>query len=102
VENDWQQNVAQPSFKREAPGVEVTTVVAGHSDAFDDKLTALWAGGTTQGWRWPSLPSFDKINKDIQDQIDAIMRQEIGPKAGLAQAQREAQALLDQDIRLMN
>jgi multiple sugar transport system substrate-binding protein len=46
VENDWQQNVAVPSFKREAPGVEVTTVVAGQSDAFDDKLTALWAGGT--------------------------------------------------------
>ena len=29
------------------------------------------------------------------------MRQEIGPKAGLEKAQREAQALLDEDVRLM-
>jgi multiple sugar transport system substrate-binding protein len=53
------------------------------------------------GWRWPSLPSYDKINKAIQDNVDAIMRQEIGVKAGLTKAQAEAQVLLDADVRLM-
>ena len=53
------------------------------------------------GWRWPSLPSYERISKAIQDSVDAIMRQEIGPKAGLEKAQREAQALLDEDVRLM-
>jgi multiple sugar transport system substrate-binding protein len=53
------------------------------------------------GWRWPSLPSYDKLNKAIQDNVDAVMRQEIGVKAGLAKAQQEAQTLLDADVRLM-
>ena len=53
------------------------------------------------GWRWPSLPSYDKINKAVQDNVDAIMRQETGPKAGLEKMQREAQTLLDADVRLM-
>lgn len=53
------------------------------------------------GWRWPSLPSYDKISKAIQDNVDAIMRQEIGVKAGLIKAQAEAQVLLDADVRLM-
>jgi hypothetical protein len=53
------------------------------------------------GWRWPSLPSYDKINKAVQDSVDAVMRQEISARAGLAKAQSEAQALLDEDVRLM-
>lgn len=53
------------------------------------------------GWRWPALPSFGKITAAIQTNIDAIMRQEVGIKAGLTQAQKEAQLLLDDDIKLM-
>ena len=53
------------------------------------------------GWRWPSLPSYDRINQALQNNINAILRQEVGPKAGLASAQREAQALLDDDVRLL-
>lgn len=53
------------------------------------------------GWRWPALPSQSKIVGAIQDNINAIMRQEIGIKAGLAKAQQEAQVLLDEDILLM-
>ena len=53
------------------------------------------------GWRWPTLPSYDKISKSLQDNVDAVMRQEIGIRAGLAKAQQEAQTLLDADVRLM-
>ena len=53
------------------------------------------------GWRWPPLPSYDKINGAIQANVDAVMRQEIGVKAGLIKAQAEAQALLDADLLLM-
>jgi multiple sugar transport system substrate-binding protein len=53
------------------------------------------------GWRWPALPSYGKITTTIQDNVDAILRQEIGVKAGLAKAQQEAQLLLDEDVRLM-
>jgi multiple sugar transport system substrate-binding protein len=53
------------------------------------------------GWRWPTLPSYDKISKVLQDNVDAIMRQEIGVRAGLVKAQQEAQTLLDADVRLM-
>jgi hypothetical protein len=35
------------------------------------------------------------------DGVDAIVRQEIGVKAGLTTAQQEAQTLLDADVRLM-
>jgi multiple sugar transport system substrate-binding protein len=53
------------------------------------------------GWRWPSLPSYDKINKAVNDGIAAILRQEVSPRAGLARAQSEAQVLLDEDVKLM-
>ena len=53
------------------------------------------------GWRWPPLPSFAKIIPAIQTNLDTIMRKEQGIKAGLANAQREAQALLDEDVKLM-
>ena len=53
------------------------------------------------GWRWPALPSQQKIQGAIETSIGAIMRKEIGAKAGLVTAQREAQLLLDEDLRLM-
>jgi multiple sugar transport system substrate-binding protein len=53
------------------------------------------------GWRWPGLPSQQKIQGAIENAIGAIMRKEVGAKAGLITAQREAQALLDDDVRLM-
>jgi multiple sugar transport system substrate-binding protein len=53
------------------------------------------------GWRWPALPSYAKINKVADDGVIAIMKEEIGAKAGLARIQQEAQTLLDEDLRLL-
>jgi ABC-type glycerol-3-phosphate transport system substrate-binding protein len=53
------------------------------------------------GWRWPPLPSWGRIVPAIQTNLDAIMRKEIGIKAGLTKAQQESQLLLDEDVRLM-
>jgi sn-glycerol 3-phosphate transport system substrate-binding protein len=53
------------------------------------------------GWRWPSLPSYAKINAAVDNGVVAIVRQDVGAKAGLAQIQKEAQALLDEDVKLM-
>jgi len=53
------------------------------------------------GWRWPALPSWPKLNKAVQDAVNAIFKNEISPRDGLAKAQRDAQALLDEDVRLM-
>jgi multiple sugar transport system substrate-binding protein len=53
------------------------------------------------GWRWPSLPSYAKINTAVDNGVVAIVRQDVGAKAGLAQIQKEAQALLDEDVKLM-
>ena len=53
------------------------------------------------GWRWPALPSYEKINKALQDNVNAILKQEVGVKDGLGRAQRDAQAFLDEDVRLM-
>lgn len=53
------------------------------------------------GWRWPALPSWPKLNKAVQDAVNAILKNEISPRDGLAKAQRDAQALLDVDVKLM-
>ncbi len=53
------------------------------------------------GWRWPALPSWPKLNKAVQDAVNAILKNEISPRDGLAKAQRDAQALLDEDVKLM-
>ena len=53
------------------------------------------------GWRWPALPSWPKINKAVQDSVAAILKNETSPRDGLAKAQRDAQALLDEDVKLM-
>jgi multiple sugar transport system substrate-binding protein len=53
------------------------------------------------GWRWPALPSYEKITKAVQDNVNAILKQEVGVKDGLGRAQRDAQTLLDEDVRLM-
>jgi ABC-type glycerol-3-phosphate transport system substrate-binding protein len=53
------------------------------------------------GWRWPALPSWPKINKAVQDSVVAILKNEISPRDGLAKAQRDSQALLDEDVKLM-
>ena len=51
------------------------------------------------GWRWPSLPSYDKISGAIQSNVDAVMRQEISVKAGMTKMQQQdAQTLLDADV----
>ncbi len=53
------------------------------------------------GWRWPALPSYAKISKVADDGVVAIMREEVGAKAGLARIQQEAQTMLDDDLRLL-
>ena len=53
------------------------------------------------GWRWPALPSWPKINKAVLDNVTAILKNEASPKEGLAKAQRDTQALLDEDVKLM-
>jgi ABC-type glycerol-3-phosphate transport system substrate-binding protein len=53
------------------------------------------------GWRFPSLPSRADITGVLGKAVEAIMYEEIGPKAGLQQAQQEAQVLLDRDVALM-
>jgi multiple sugar transport system substrate-binding protein len=53
------------------------------------------------GWRWPALPSFAKINGAIDTHVGAILRREVSISAGLANAQREAQVALDEDVKLM-
>ena len=53
------------------------------------------------GWRWPALPSWPKLNKAVQDAVNAIFKNEISPRDGLAKAQRDAQALLDEDVKMM-
>ncbi|MGH2353828.1 MAG: hypothetical protein ACRDJN_19660 [Chloroflexota bacterium] len=53
------------------------------------------------GWRWPALPSYQNITKTLQDNVCAILKQELGVRVGLAKAQRETQVLLDEDVRPM-
>ena len=52
-------------------------------------------------WRWPALPSFAKINGAIDTHVGAILRREVSVSGGLANAQREAQLALDEDVKLM-
>jgi multiple sugar transport system substrate-binding protein len=54
-----------------------------------------------QGWRWPTLPSYGKIWAVVDGAVSAILRQDVGIKAGLSEAQQQAQQLLDEDVRLM-
>jgi multiple sugar transport system substrate-binding protein len=53
------------------------------------------------GWRWPTLPSYGKVSGVLEAAVASILREESGTKAGLAQAQLDAQTLLDDDVRLM-
>jgi len=53
------------------------------------------------GYRWPPLPSYAAITKAANDGVAAIMKNEIGIKDGLSKIQREAQVLLDEDVKLM-
>jgi multiple sugar transport system substrate-binding protein len=53
------------------------------------------------GWRWPALPSFAKINGAIDTHVGAILRREVSISGGLANAQRDAQQALDEDVKLM-
>jgi ABC-type glycerol-3-phosphate transport system substrate-binding protein len=53
------------------------------------------------GWRWPLVPSFAKINGAIDTHVGAILRREVSISAGLANAQREGQTALDEDVKLM-
>jgi multiple sugar transport system substrate-binding protein len=53
------------------------------------------------GWRWPALPSYAKINAAVDNGVQAIIRQDIGVKAGLTKLQQEAQTLLDEDLKLI-
>jgi ABC-type glycerol-3-phosphate transport system substrate-binding protein len=54
------------------------------------------------GWRWPALPSLPKITAALNASVTRILRNEIGAKDGLAGAQREAQLLLDEDVKRMS
>jgi hypothetical protein len=74
------------------------------SAAFQDHLRANpafkgFADLAPYGWRWPALPSYAKITRTLDDGVTAILREEVGSQAGLAGAQRGAQALLDEDLR---
>ena len=53
------------------------------------------------GWRWPTLPSYGKIFPVLDGAVASILREEVGAKAGLADAQQKAQQLLDADVALM-
>jgi ABC-type glycerol-3-phosphate transport system substrate-binding protein len=53
------------------------------------------------GWRFPTLPSRAAINTVLTTALQRVMYQEIGPKPGLQQAQRDAQVLLDADVATM-
>ena len=53
------------------------------------------------GWRWPALPSYAKINGAIDTHVGAILRREVSISGGLANAQRDAQQALDDDVKLM-
>jgi hypothetical protein len=63
-------------------------------------MTTTWRG-------WRAVACCDapagkgKITAAIQANVDAILRKERGIKAALANAQREAQLLLDEDVALM-
>jgi multiple sugar transport system substrate-binding protein len=52
-------------------------------------------------WRWPLMPSYAKINGAIDTHVGAILRREVSISAGLANAQREGQLALDEDVKLM-
>ena len=54
------------------------------------------------GWRWPAMPFLAKMWGGLTGDVGAIMRQEIGPKVGLAEAQRKFQVLLDKDVALLD
>ncbi len=53
------------------------------------------------GWRWPALPSLPKITASLNGNVSKILKNEIGIKDGLSTAQREAQLLLDEDVKRM-
>ena len=53
------------------------------------------------GWRWPALPSLGKITGSLNANVTKILKNEVGIKDGLATAQREAQLLLDDDVKRM-
>lgn len=53
------------------------------------------------GWRWPLMPSYAKINGAIDTHVGKILRREVSISAGLANAQREGQLALDEDVKLM-
>ena len=52
-------------------------------------------------WRWPALPSQTKINAAIDTHVGAILRREVSISAGLANAQREGQLALEEDLKLV-
>ena len=51
--------------------------------------------------RWPALPSQPKINAAIDTHVGAILRRETSISGGLANAQREGQLALEDDLKLM-
>jgi sn-glycerol 3-phosphate transport system substrate-binding protein len=53
------------------------------------------------GWRWPTLPSFAKISGLLGTAVTNIMLDQTSAKAGLAEAQQQAQQLLDEDVKQM-
>jgi multiple sugar transport system substrate-binding protein len=53
------------------------------------------------GWRWPTLPSYTRIAGALGATVTSIMLDQVSAKAGLAAGQRDAQQMLDEDVRLM-
>jgi multiple sugar transport system substrate-binding protein len=98
------------------PQVQVPTVIKGntlpvskaamnHKDLQDylktDPAFKALIDVAPNGWRWPALPSAAKINAAIDTHVGAILRRETSISGGLAQAQREGQLALDEDLKLM-
>lgn len=53
------------------------------------------------GWCWATLPCYPKIAASPNGNVAKILKQEVGVKDGLVTAQREAQLLLEEDVKLM-
>ncbi len=88
-----------------ATSLPVSKSALGHKDLQEYLKTDAQLKGfidlAPYGWRAPALPSYEKVNKALQDNFNALLKQEIGVKDGLAKAQREAQVFLDDDVKLM-
>jgi ABC-type glycerol-3-phosphate transport system substrate-binding protein len=96
---------AQAQMCIKATSIPVSKSVAGTQELQDYmKTDAAFKGFVDlapNGWRWPTLPSYSKIAPTLDGAVTSIMLEQVGAKAGLADAQQKAQQFLDADVALM-